>query len=303
MSSRPFASMPPMRRVACAACREIDVRDYGKVHTSFWTSDTIRHLSEDGRWLAMYLLTSPHNTIAGVFRLPDGYVCEDMQWTPERVAKGFEELLTKGFASRCETSKWVWVCKHLEWNPPENPNQRKSARKIALSIPDAVCWKADFTQICAGILEIPMAFDGNPSETVSEPLSNQKQEQNQEQEQEQKLTTPVGVVVPSDAGDPKRKPDCPHQEIIALYHEVLPMCPQIRDWTPARATQLRARWNEEPRRQNLGYWRKFFEYVAQCDFLVGKAHGNAKRPFFADLEWLVKSANFTKIREGKYAND
>lgn len=274
------------------------MRDYGKVHTSFWTSNTIHSLSEDGRWLAMYLLTSPHNTIAGVFRLPDGYVCEDMKWTPERVAKGFAELFEKGFANRCETSKWVWVCKHLEWNAPENPNQRKSARKIALSIPDVTSWKAEYIRVCAGILEMPMAFDGNPSRTVGEPFPNQEQEQ--EQKQEQKLTTPDGVVVASDADDAKRKPDCPHQEIIALYHEVLPMCPQIRDWTPARATQLRARWNEEPRRQNLEYWRHFFEYVAGCDFLVGK--GKGERPFFADLEWIVKSGNFTKIREGKYAN-
>ena len=54
------------------------------------------------------------------------------------------------------------------------------------------------------------------------------------------------------------KPDCPHQEIIALYHEVLPQCPQVRDWTPARQIQLRCRWNEDEKRQNLMYWRQFF---------------------------------------------
>lgn len=110
--------------------------------------------------------------------------------------------------------------------------------------------------------------------------------------------------VPSAAADPlparSAKPDCPHQEIIAIYHEVLPQCPQIRDWTPARATQLRARWNEEEKRQNTTYWRQFFEYVGTCDFLIGRSSG--KTPFFADLEWMTKSANFTKIREGKYEN-
>jgi hypothetical protein len=44
----------------------------------------------------------------------------------------------------------------------------------------------------------------------------------------------------------------------------------VRDWTPARAQQLRARWNEDPRRQNLDYWRQFFEYVKTCGFLVGR---------------------------------
>lgn len=83
-----------------------------------------------------------------------------------------------------------------------------------------------------------------------------------------------------------------------MYHEILPECPQVRDWTPARQVQLRARWNEDPRRQNLAYWKAFFEYVKGCGFLVGR--GTGERPFFADLEWLTKSKNFTKIREGKY---
>jgi hypothetical protein len=113
------------------------------------------------------------------------------------------------------------------------------------------------------------------------------------------LTNPDGLVAASPADDATAKPDCPHKQIVALYHEVLPQCPQIRDWTPARATQLRARWNEDPQRQTLAYWRQFFEYVATCDFLVGQA---GKEPFFADLEWMTKAANFTKIREARYEN-
>lgn len=110
----------------------------------------------------------------------------------------------------------------------------------------------------------------------------------------------LNPLVPSVADDIPRpdKPECPHQEIIKLYHEVLPQCPTVRDWTPARATQLRARWNESPDRQNLDYWRGLFQYVAGCDFLVGRT----SKPFFADLEFITKSNNFTKIREGKYEN-
>jgi len=132
-------------------------------------------------------------------------------------------------------------------------------------------------------------------------------EEERREELTSKATTPAGVVVASQAGNPppgrpqaSAKPECPHQDIIALYHEVLPECPQVRDWTPARAMQLRTRWNEDPRRQNLGFWRQFFEYVKNCGFLVGRGTGANNRPFLADLEWLTKSQNFTKIREGKY---
>lgn len=140
----------------------------------------------------------------------------------------------------------------------------------------------------------------NDDEIVTGALARDRRRE----EEELTPTNPDGLVVASAAGDaptaaPRTgKPDCPHQQIIALYHQVLPMCPEIRDWTPARATQLRARWSEDQRRQNLDYWKRFFEYVATCDFLVGKTD----KPFFADLEWICKSANFTKIREGKYEN-
>lgn len=147
------------------------MRDYGKVHTSFWSSATIRSMSEDGRSLALYLLTSPHTTISGTFRLPDGYVCEDLQWTSERVSEGFAELFQKGFANRCETTKWVWIRKHLEWNPPENPNQRKSAQKIVMSVPQECAWINDFIGEFGELLGIPRERFLNPSETVSQPVT------------------------------------------------------------------------------------------------------------------------------------
>lgn len=158
------------------------MRDYGKVHSSFWSSDTIRSMSEDGRTLAIYLLTSPHSTIAGTFRLPDGYACEDLQWDTQRVIKGFGELFDKGFANRCETTKWVWVIKHLDWNPPENPNQRKAISKIARTIPDDCAWKLDFMRVCGEAPTSESAETSNHSQTLPEPFRNQEQEQEQEQE-------------------------------------------------------------------------------------------------------------------------
>ena len=174
------------------------MRPYGKVHSTFWSSATINALSDDGKLLALYLMTSPHSTIAGVFRLPDGYVSEDMKWDSVRVAQGFAELLRNGFANRCETTKWVWVTKHLEWNQPENPNQRKAAAKVALSVPDQTTWKLDFMRVCGPLLNISESpvqpKNDNRSETLEEGFPNQ------EQEQEQKNT--VAKATGADAPDP-----------------------------------------------------------------------------------------------------
>lgn len=154
------------------------MRDYGKVYTAIWESATFRALTEDGRTLALYLLTCPHGTINGTFRMPDGYACEDLQWPSERVCEGFRNLSENRFATRCETSKWVWVEKYLEWNPPENPNQRKAAQKLVDKIPTECAWKSMFMRVCAKSLGIdpppeePKKTEPlpNPSETVSKPV-------------------------------------------------------------------------------------------------------------------------------------
>jgi len=96
-------------------------------------------------------------------------------------------------------------------------------------------------------------------------------------------------------------PPCPHQEIIALYHEALPACTAVREWTPARQALLRSRWAENEKRQTLDWWRRFFGYVAESEFLTGRGScGPDRDPFVADLEWLVRPKNFVKVIEGKY---
>jgi hypothetical protein len=102
-----------------------------------------------------------------------------------------------------------------------------------------------------------------------------------------------GVVVPIRPDIPA----CPHQEILALYHEILPTLTQMRRWDGTRAKNLTTRWREDAKRRSLDYWRGFFEYVSQSDFLMGRS-----TRWRADLEWLTKAANFTKVIEGKYEN-
>jgi hypothetical protein len=120
------------------------------------------------------------------------------------------------------------------------------------------------------------------------------------------LTNTDVLVVASQADDhqPKRarpeKPVCPHQEILALYHELLPTSPVIRDWTPARAEHLRVRWNEDAKRQNLDWWKRFFDYIGSSPFLTGKVSGANKKPFTPGLDWICKAENFAKIREGRF---
>lgn len=91
--------------------------------------------------------------------------------------------------------------------------------------------------------------------------------------------------------------NCPQQQIIAIYHELLPELPPVHEWPDAGAAQLRARWRSAPERQSLDWWRNFFSYVKESDFLMGR-----KADFQASLGWLVKASNFAKVVNGNYEN-
>lgn len=117
------------------------MRDYGKVYSTFWQSEDMRGLSEDGRTMALYLMTCPHGNMLGCFRLTDAYAADDLQWKSERVRKGFAELFGIGFAYRCDKTNWVFIRQYLKWNPFENPNVAIKALKLTESLRMPNCQK------------------------------------------------------------------------------------------------------------------------------------------------------------------
>lgn len=128
---------------------------------------------------------------------------------------------------------------------------------------------------------------GNVSETLRNSFGNAPDTDTDTEEEN--TTTDVVVVA--------KLATCPHQEIIALYHQHLPMGTSVRIWNGNRQKQLQARWREDKQRQNLDWWDKFFDYLSQSAFLTGQA---GDRPFTINLPWIVKAENFAKCLEGNY---
>jgi len=88
---------------------------------------------------------------------------------------------------------------------------------------------------------------------------------------------------------------CPQKEIIELYHTILPELPQVRTWPESNQKILRTRWKEEPERQTITWWESYFKYIHESAFLTGR-----ETDFTADLEWVVRPKNMTKILNGRY---
>lgn len=222
------------------------MRDYGKVHTSFWTSSTTRAMSEDGRALALYLLTSPHSNQIGCFRLPYGYAADDLQWSAERVSEVFGELFRNGFATRDQGSSWVFIRFFLKWNLIENPNQGASAAKLFKMVPYDIAQKRELAR---ALREFAPKFPVealNGFETLPEPFRNQEQEREQEQEEELERTISRGLEGDGDAIPP----------------------PAPKSQMKAEAAALEAAFEEEfwpvyPRKDDKGRARKAFLAVVK----------------------------------------
>jgi hypothetical protein len=112
-------------------------------------------------------------------------------------------------------------------------------------------------------------------------------------EEEEKKKRREEDIIPPPIAD--KSATCPHEEIIALYHKILPELPAVKIWTSKRQGYLRSRWKESPERQCLEWWEKYFTKIKQSPFLTGNV-----TDFKASLEWVVNQANMVKIIEGKY---
>ena len=150
---------------------------YSKVFVKIWHSKDFRMLSEEGKMLFLYLLTSPHRNMGGLYYLPLPYLCFDVGLDKERVSKAFEELTDKDMALYDYNTQVVLIKKWFCYNPIENENQAKGLNKQLAEIPKSKLFKPFVNcvkEYCKYIESILKGFDipsENPSETLSKPYT------------------------------------------------------------------------------------------------------------------------------------
>lgn len=164
------------------------MREYGTIHTSFWVSESIVQLDDRAKLLALYLLTSQHSNMGGVFRLPELYISEDMQWDLNDIQQYLNILEDSEFISRCTQTKWVWIRNYIKWNKPQNPNQKLAIVKMFDQIPEKCSWKTAFWEVYGSKIGAARSKgtgsgtvaeqSANGSQTVHEPFGNGSNDQN-----------------------------------------------------------------------------------------------------------------------------
>lgn len=127
---------------------------YHRLSAAIWNEPW----DDDMRLAAFYLLTCPHRTTEGLFKLPLPYVQADMGWLPKRIEKTFTKLEEAGFIRRHEDV--VLIRMALKYQSPQNANQVTAALTALETVPETPL-DAEFGQLakrfserlCKGLLE------------------------------------------------------------------------------------------------------------------------------------------------------
>jgi len=304
------------------------MREYGLVRSAFWGDASTGSLSDDGKLLALYLLTSAHTSPLGCFRLPDGYLVADLGWTLERIADAFDELTARRFCLRCPRTRYVLIPEFLLWNPIPNPNAAKAREREFLSIPrDSTV----FIDLCRALRRFGNHWT-KPFETVLEEHPETVSEDDGESIQfnsSQIMNDANASLSPGDddrqAGNDTVKPlpdkptathpPCPAQQLVERYNRICTHLPPAKyeAWSETHRKQLKARWRwlmtqpigGDPRGRRyaedpdaaIAWFERLFTHIEQrCPHLTG--HNG--RGWTASLIWIIGPQNFTKIIEGNY---
>lgn len=87
------------------------MREYGSVSPRFWTGDTGKTLRghPDAQVLALYLMTSPHANMVGIFYCPVMYMAHETGLGMEGASKALARLMEAGFCDYDGASETVFV--------------------------------------------------------------------------------------------------------------------------------------------------------------------------------------------------
>ena len=112
------------------------MREFSKVSPAVWQSKRFIGLpSDDARYLYIYLLTCEHQTSAGIYRLKDGYACDDLRWDAKRFAKARRELVEADLIHFDEMESVVLITRWFRHNPPTSADHLTGIERVIERIP------------------------------------------------------------------------------------------------------------------------------------------------------------------------
>lgn len=282
---------------------------YRTTQKAFWNDPYIERLNAYGKLLYLYLITSPHTSNLGILEITKNKIAFETGIDVAEIEKLYKKFEQDGKIV-CDGDK-TWLAKFIKHQTTTSPKLLQSLKDELPEVDSAKILAAlakAYPILEIDISKIPYQYgidrvsipSGELEEELEEELELEPEEE-VEVEEEEKIGAENASALAASVAKPVD--NCPTKQIIALYHEILPELPQVREWAETSRKMLVTRWREKKERQCLDWWREYFLKVKASDFLTGKTDGrNGGSPFLASLEWLVRPTNLAKVLNGNYTN-
>lgn len=168
---------------------------YRKVDTRVWNDEKFRSLSQEAKYLFIYLLTSPHSTAWGAYVLDDLYIEADLGYSKQRINNLWGELIHTGIVFREKNTRLVCLPNWFKYNIPENQKTISACVNGILSLPKSpilskYCSSSEWVseQLAKRNLTIEVSEQlANGSEINSERLEGEHEQRTTNNEQDSKV--------------------------------------------------------------------------------------------------------------------
>jgi hypothetical protein len=273
------------------------MREYGKISPQFWigpTGKALRKAGTEAQLVALYLMTSPHANMIGLYYLSESSIAHETGLGFEGASKGLQSAIEAGFCRYDADAEVIWVVEMATYQIADELSAKdllcKGIQRDYASVPENK-YLAEFFDKYYGVFHMTKC---RGAKAPSKPLRSQEQEQEQEQEHDAAAQLPP-------VGDTKQQH---HADMILTdtnatefakavmieYTEVWLASPPL-GFTLMAAIQKWA--NIEPKARRVSWWRWYFEVCAEDDYLAGRKDIK----FRADILYLIRDDQFTRMVE------
>ena len=182
------------------------MRDYARVSPRFWIGDTGRQIrtgGADSQVVALYLLTSPHSNMIGLYWQPIAYIAHETGIGFQGATKALESLCDAGFCYYDAQTEVVWVVEMARFQIGDelkpNDKQRKGVQNAYDEVPANPFLEPFFERYAEAFgMTKERIYEG-----ACKPLGSKAQAQAQAQAQEKaQAQAQAGDELPLDASPP-----------------------------------------------------------------------------------------------------
>lgn len=203
------------------------MRDYSKIEPRAWQGDTFKKLRKgasqgacEGLVMALYLMSSPHSNMLGLYSQPILYAAYETGLGEEGAYKGLQACIDAGFCAYDKDTEMVWVFEMAAYQIADSlssgDKRCKGIQKDYNALPNNPFLPAFFERYAEAFhLTDKREFltsepvDNKPlTKGLTKPLRSQEQEQEQEQEKEKTLS---GDSKPGEGKPPTAPPNGLHK--------------------------------------------------------------------------------------------